>query len=102
MTAAAILTAVREHGADFRIVDGQLRLSRASRVPAAIVDEIRAHKDAVRRVLETPAAQIPMAFAAAPAPKPGGFWQKQDARFDALLREFGVPFTSAKKRSAAR
>jgi hypothetical protein len=103
VTAAAIVTRVRELGADFRIVDGQLRLRRASRVPAELVDQIRVNKDAIRAAIETPNAQIPL-IGTPTAPKHNArkFLDHESARFDELMRRYHVPLAPNQKRRAAR
>jgi hypothetical protein len=108
MTAAAIVTAVRECGARFAIVDGRLVLrGNASRVPAELLREIRPNETEIRVLIEPPrAVQIPFGFAAPGAPRirsARSFLDRESERFDALLVRFGVHVAPAgKKRGAAR
>jgi hypothetical protein len=98
MTAAALLTRVREAGAEFRIVDGQLRLRRASRVPTALIDEIRATKTEIAALVQSPTPKRR-------APAQQKFhssvdWRRHDAAFNALLLRYGVSYDT--QRGAAR
>jgi hypothetical protein len=98
MTPAAVITAVRECGGRFAIADdGRLVLRGAKRVPAALIAAIRSHKVAIKADVE---ARLRSAKGAA---RPRDFWRVQDARFGALLLEFGVanPRPKAKRRPAA-
>ncbi len=104
-TAASIIARVKRLGGELIVRDGRLVLRQSSSVPANVVEEIRAHKPAlIAELTGSKPAQMALDLPTPAAHSTAGpmrFWEREEARFDRLLEEFGVAPPVARKRSKA-